>query len=141
MGAHGHGWVGDAMPEGSEPSAAPAPRDPPEALAVDAATAEPARATAASDAPGGSGAAAATPVSAARIRSGLAGRSVIQTPVASAMAATTAGAPTSIGSSPTPLAPCGAAPKGASTRIVVIRGASSEVGMMYVASRSFRYRP
>ena len=51
-------------------------------------------------------------------------------PVASAIAATTAGAPTSIGSSPTPFAPCGRAPNGASTRIVVIRGASSEVGMM-----------
>ena len=35
---------------------------------------------------------------AARIRSGLAGRSWIQTPVASWIAATTAGAPTSIGS-------------------------------------------
>ena len=46
------------------------------------------------------------------------------------IAATTAGAPTSIGSSPTPFAPCGAAANGASTRIVVIRGASSEVGMM-----------
>src|SRR4029079_15097466 len=76
-----------------------------------------------------------------RIRSGVAGRSLIQTPVASAMAATTAGAPTSIGSSPTPFAPCGAPLNGASTRIVEMRGASSAVGMMYVASRSFRYRP
>jgi hypothetical protein len=42
---------------------------------------------------------------AARIRSGDAGRSWIQTPVASWIAATTAGAPTSIGSSPTPFAP------------------------------------
>ena len=72
------------------------------------------------------------------MRSGLAGRSGIQTPVASAMAATTAGAPTSIGSSPTPLAPWGTPANGASTRIVEIRGASSEVGMMYVASRSLR---
>ena len=50
---------------------------------------------------------AGTPARAARIRSGLAGRSAIQAPVASAIAATTAGAPTSIGSSPTPFAPCG----------------------------------
>ena len=76
--------------------------------------------------------------SAARIRSGDAGSSWIQAPVASWIAATTAGAPTSIGSSPTPFAPCGAPLNGASTRIVVIRGASSAVGMMYVASRSFR---
>ena len=75
---------------------------------------------------------------AARIRSGVAGRSWTQTPVASWIAATTAGAPTSIGSSPTPFAPCGAPLNGASTRIDVIRGASSEVGMMYVASRSLR---
>ena len=60
------------------------------------------------------------PSSAARIRSGVAGSSVIQAPTASWMAATTAGAPTSIGSSPTPFAPCGAPLNGASTRIVVI---------------------
>ena len=47
-----------------------------------------------------------TPI-AARIRSGVAGSSVTQAPVASAIAATTAGAPTSIGSSPAPLAPWG----------------------------------
>ena len=75
---------------------------------------------------------------AARMRSGVAGRSWTHAPVASWIAATTAGAPTSIGSSPTPLAPCGAEANGASTRIDVIRGASSEVGMMYVASRSLR---
>ena len=75
---------------------------------------------------------------AARIRSGVAGSSVIQAPVASAMAATTAGAPTSIGSSPRPFAPCGAPENGASTRIAWIRGASRAVGMRYVASRSLR---
>ena len=47
-----------------------------------------------------------------------------------AMAATTAGAPTSIGSSPTPFAPCGTPVNGASTRIVEMRGASRAVGMM-----------
>ena len=87
--------------------------------------------------PAGPSGAAVTP-RAARIRSGDAGRSWTQTPVASWIAATTAGAPTSIGSSPTPFAPCGAPLNGASTRIDVIRGASSEVGMMYVARRSFR---
>jgi len=84
--------------------------------------------------PGGGG--IGPSVMAARIRSGVAGRSWIHTPVASWIAATTAGAPTSIGSSPTPLARCGASGKGASTRIEVIRGASSAVGMRYVASRS-----
>ena len=63
------------------------------------------------------------------IRSGVAGRSWIQTPVASWIAATTAGAPTSIGSSPMPLAPCGAPENGFSTRIDWMRGASSAVGM------------
>ena len=78
------------------------------------------------------------PCIAARIFSGVAGRSVIQTPTASWIAATTAGAPTSIGSSPTPFAPWGAPLNGASTRTVWMRGASSAVGMRYVASRSFR---
>jgi len=40
-----------------------------------------------------------------------------------------AGAPTSIGSSPTPFAPCGTPLNGASTRIVRICGASSAVGI------------
>jgi hypothetical protein len=35
-----------------------------------------------------------------------------------------------MGSSPTPLAPCGAPENGFSTRIDSIRGASREVGMM-----------
>src|SRR4029077_255278 len=94
-----------------------------------------------SDAPGGSGAMAGRPSTAARIRSGLAGRSAIHAPVASAIAAPTAGAPTSIGSSPTPLAPCGAPLNGASTRIVEIRGASSEGGMMAVGRRAVTLAP
>ena len=77
--------------------------------------------------PGGGG--IGPSVMAARMRSGVAGRSWIQTPVASWMAATTAGAPTSIGSSPTPLAPCGAPENGFSTRIDSMRGASSAVGI------------
>jgi hypothetical protein len=93
----------------------------------------------------GSGSSSETPgaggigpsVMAARIRSGVAGMSLTQTPVASWMAATTAGAPTSIGSSPTPLAPCGAPEKGCSSRMVRMGGASRLVGMRYVASRSF----
>ena len=56
--------------------------------------------------PGGPG--GAESVSAARTRSEVAGRSVIHTPMASWMAATIAGATTSMGSSPTPFAPCGA---------------------------------
>ena len=80
-----------------------------------------------SETPGAGG--GAPSVRAAMIRSGVAGRSWIQTPVASWIAATTAGAPTSIGSSPTPLAPCGAPENGFSTRIERSRGASSEVGM------------
>ncbi len=68
--------------------------------------------------PGRSGA-VSRPVRAARMRSGVAGKSCIQAPVASAMAATTAGAATSMGSSPTPFAPCGAPANGASTRIDV----------------------
>ena len=85
--------------------------------------------------PGGPG--GVEPVSAASDRSGVAGRSVIQAPVASWMAATTAGATTSMGSSPTPLAPCGAPLYGCSSRSEVMRGASMAVGMRYVASRSF----
>ncbi len=50
--------------------------------------------------------------SAARMRSGVAGSSVTQTPTASWMASMTAGATTSMGSSPTPLAPCGRAAEG-----------------------------
>ncbi len=67
--------------------------------------------------------------SAASTRAGVAGSSVIQAPVASWMASITAGAPTSIGSSPRPLAPCGASGNGASTKWASIAGASIAVGI------------
>ena len=70
--------------------------------------------------------ATATPRSPPGSAPGVAGRSWIQTPVASCDRRDDGRRPTSIGSSPTPLAPWGAPANGASTRIVVIRGASSD---------------
>ena len=67
--------------------------------------------------------------SAARIRSGVAGRSWIQTPVASWIAATTAGAADVHRQLADALRAVRRAGNGASTRIVSIRGASSDVGM------------
>jgi len=61
--------------------------------------------------------------------SGKSGKSLHGTPIACSMAAAIAGAPPSIGSSPTPLAPLGPPENGASTRMVSKRGASLLVGM------------
>src|SRR6185295_7497547 len=60
--------------------------------------------------------------------SGVIGISVTNAPVASNTAAAIAGAPPSIGSSPTPFAPKGPCAYGFSTMIVSISGASSDVG-------------
>src|SRR3954469_2153516 len=62
--------------------------------------------------------------------SGVAGISATGIPVAFSTACTVAGAPPSIGSSPTPLAPKGPPPQARSSRWTSIRGLSLIVGMM-----------